>query len=159
MAEREHEIIRHLRGIQKIVINKRHGGFGLSEAGIKRYLELKGISAWFEPSGRFSKLMGDTVWLVAPEKRMDINPSAEDWHNMTQAQRQQHNKLYQQQVFQDRDIERDDPDLVKVVEELGGAASGRFAELKVVEIPADVEWTIEEYDGAEWIAEKHRTWE
>lgn len=36
---------------------------------------------------------------------------------------------------------------------------GAFAHgLKVVSIPADVEWQIEEYDGAEWIAEKHRTW-
>ena len=27
-----------------------------------------------------------------------------------------------------------------------------------VEIPDDVEWQIEEYDGSEWIAEKHRIW-
>ncbi len=26
-------------------------------------------------------------------------------------------------------------------------------------IPDDVKWQIEEYDGLEWIAEKHRTWE
>ena len=29
---------------------------------------------------------------------------------------------------------------------------------KIVEIPADVEWQIQEYDGMEWVAEKHRTW-
>jgi hypothetical protein len=34
-----------------------------------------------------------------------------------------------------------------------------LAELKVVESPDDVEWEIEEYDGIEWIAEVHRTWE
>ena len=78
---------------------------------------------------------------------------------MTQAQRQQHNKVYRQQVFNDRDVDRDDPDLVRVIEELGDNANGKFADLKVVEIPADVEWQIEEYDGAEWISEKHRTWE
>jgi hypothetical protein len=44
------------------------------------------------------------------------------------------------------------------VEELGEAANGSYARLKVVEIPDDVEWTIKEYDGDEWIAEKHRTW-
>ena len=27
-----------------------------------------------------------------------------------------------------------------------------------VEIPDDVEWQIEEYDGTEHISEKHRTW-
>ena len=58
------------------------------------------------------------------------------------------------------DINRDDPNLIAVVKQLGPkAASGRFAELKIVSIPADVVWEIEEYDGREWISEKHRTWE
>ena len=58
----------------------------------------------------------------------------------------------------DRMIARDDPYLVKVVEELGLRANGDFAELKIVDIPADVDWQIAEYDGSEWIAERHRTW-
>ena len=58
----------------------------------------------------------------------------------------------------ERDIERNDPILIQVVEEMGIEANGRHAELKVVEIPDDVEWLIEEYDGSEWVAEQHRTW-
>ena len=92
----------------KIVINTRHGGFGLSDAALHRYAEIKGITLY-------------------PE-------------------------LY------DRDIARDDPILIQVVEELGIGANGKFAALKVVEIPNDVEWQIDEYDGVEWVAEKHRTW-
>lgn len=60
--------------------------------------------------------------------------------------------------FSDRDIPRDDPYLVKIVKELGMAANGPHANLKIVEIPGDVDWLVQEYDGAEWIAEKHRTW-
>jgi hypothetical protein len=60
--------------------------------------------------------------------------------------------------FYDRDISRDDPYLVKVVKEMGMSANGKFSNLKIVEIPADVEWLVQEYDGAEWVAEKHRTW-
>ena len=60
-------------------------------------------------------------------------------------------------AYEDK-IKRNDPILVEVVEQLGEDAADRFAELKVVEIPDDVEWQIEEYDGNEWIAEKHRTW-
>ena len=56
------------------------------------------------------------------------------------------------------DIERNDQYLVRVIEELGDDANGRFAELKVVDIPDEVEWQLEEYDGKEWIAEKHRIW-
>lgn len=55
--------------------------------------------------------------------------------------------------------DRSNPDLVKCVEELGQAASGAFSNLKVVEIPDDVEWEIDEYDGVEWVTEKHRKWE
>jgi hypothetical protein len=60
--------------------------------------------------------------------------------------------------FSEHEIERNDPTLVQVVEELSEKASGPHAELKVVEIPDDVKWKIEEYDGVEWVAEQHRTW-
>ena len=56
------------------------------------------------------------------------------------------------------EVKRDDPMLIRVIEELGQRANGQFANLKIVEIPDEVEWQIEEYDGSEWVAEKHRTW-
>lgn len=60
--------------------------------------------------------------------------------------------------FYDKDIARDDPYLIKIVKELGMSANGPHANLKIVEIPGDIEWLVQEYDGAEWIAEAHRTW-
>jgi hypothetical protein len=56
------------------------------------------------------------------------------------------------------EMPRNDPRLVKVVEDLGEASWGSFARLKVVEIPDDVEWFIHDYDGIEHVAEVHRTW-
>jgi hypothetical protein len=55
---------------------------------------------------------------------------------------------------------RSDPRVVQVVEQLKEEANGDFADLKVVDIPFDTTegWTIEEYDGREWISEEHRTW-
>lgn len=55
-------------------------------------------------------------------------------------------------------IPRDCPVLVRIVEEMGEAADGRYATLKIVEIPDDADWYVEEYDGSEWVAERHRTW-
>jgi len=55
-------------------------------------------------------------------------------------------------------IQRDLPELVQVVEELGTESYGSHAKLRVVEIPADVAWEIYDYDGLEHIAEKHRIW-
>jgi hypothetical protein len=58
----------------------------------------------------------------------------------------------------DRDIERDDPRLVQVVEDMGGEASSGYANLVVVEIPRNVGWHVHEYDGYETIHEAHRSW-
>ena len=57
------------------------------------------------------------------------------------------------------DLDRDDSDLVQCLETLAEAANGNHSELKIVEIPGDVDWMICEYDGIEWIAERHRTWQ
>lgn len=56
------------------------------------------------------------------------------------------------------DIPRDDENLIRVIEELKDASYDRFAQLKVVEIPDDVEWEIGKHDGVEWVAEQHRKW-
>lgn len=54
------------------------------------------------------------------------------------------------------DIPRDCPVLVEMVE--GGGVDSNYSSLKVVEIPDGVNWYIEEYDGLEHVAERHRTW-
>jgi len=61
--------------------------------------------------------------------------------------------------FYSRRIPRDDEHLIAVVELMGSEASNKYSELKIVEIPDDVNWYVEEYDGQEWVAERHRTWE
>jgi hypothetical protein len=89
----------------KVVINKSHGEFDLSDAALKRYNELDGYG-----------------------------------HKKT------------------RNIARDDVYLIQIVEELGEKSWGHYAELKIVEVPDEVDWVIEQYDGREWVAEVHRTW-
>lgn len=56
------------------------------------------------------------------------------------------------------DVERNDPDLVSVVEELGEKANGPDARLKVVDVPDDVKWYIRDYDGKETVVEQSRFW-
>jgi len=61
--------------------------------------------------------------------------------------------------FWETNLERNDPEMVQVVKEMGDKANGRFAELKIVDIPDDVRWYVEEYDGMESVHEEHRSWE
>ena len=64
--------------------------------------------------------------------------------------------LYDQH-WDPRDIPRDDPKLRQVVQVLGAEANTPYSHLKIVTIPHDVSWTIQERDGLEWVAEVHRT--
>lgn len=59
------------------------------------------------------------------------------------------------------DVDRTDPILIQVVEEIGLEMSSPFwtCDLKIVEVPDDIDWEIGDYDGKEWVAEKHRRWD
>jgi hypothetical protein len=140
----------------KVVINKCYGGFNLSHEAVMRYLEIKGITVYPEQDNSYWKFW--TYWLVKPEDRVE-SKEGEAFYAMAMNERQAYNKLCSEQSFYDRDIERHDPVLAQVVEELGDVANGNCAKLRVVDIPDDVEYSIEEYDGLEHIAEVHRTWE
>lgn len=108
----------------KIVYNGCYGGFGLSDAGIKRYAELKGLTLFPEGS-RLSII----YFIVPPDQR------TQKWDET-------------EVLWADR-IERDDPILVQVVEELGIEANGMCANLKIHEVPDGTAYRIEEYDGNE----------
>jgi hypothetical protein len=49
-------------------------------------------------------------------------------------------------------IPRDDAKLVRVIEELGDAANGHSADLKIVLVPDDSDWIIENMNGVEHAA-------
>lgn len=66
--------------------------------------------------------------------------------------------MYSGETFSVNETPRDNPHLIQVIEELGNCAASKISSLKVVKIPANVEWTIQDYDGMEHVAEKHRTW-
>ena len=133
----------------KVVINACHGGFGLSEKAFLRYAELKGLTVYPEGTGIVT-----TYWLVPEGEREDRT----NYYSWPLEEQRASNKRLVKQVMNEHTIPRDDPALVQVVEELGADANARFAELTIIEIPDGVVWQIEEYDGFEHIAEKHRTW-
>ena len=133
----------------KIVINACYGGFGLSEKAVMRYAELKGLTVYPEGTGIF------TIYWLVPEGERENQTNYYTW---SLEEQQASNKRFAKQVWCEREIPRDDPALVQVVEELGADANARFAELAIVEIPDGVAWQIEEHDGYEHVAEKHRTW-
>lgn len=134
----------------KIVISERHGGFGLSRVAMVRLIEAK--------SPVIKILTADQYFGSRSDDGRDVGTLGSDGYS---ANRFPDGVLFKEgSVFMDnRDYAgRNDPELIAVVEEMGADASGQLARLVVIEIPDDVDWTIDEYDGFEWVAERHRTW-
>jgi hypothetical protein len=130
LSNEQEEAFEALRGVRHIVINRCHGGFGLSWDAQIAYLERAGIA----------------YTLIDRESRDDTRRFGQEI------------KLTTGRPWYDTEIARDDPILVGLVREMGKEVNNNFSDLKVVKIPGNVEWTIDEYDGLEWVAEKHRTW-
>ena len=115
--------------MKSIVLCVRHGGFSLSRDAFLRLRE-----------------MGNPVALA----EVDIG---EPWDKS----KPDHLRGHYLDGFC-RSIDRDDPQLLKVVRELGQRAAGSCCELGIAEIPDGVEWAIDDYDGYETVEEVHREW-
>ena len=108
----------------KIVFNGMYGGFSLSDLAKDRYCELKGWQVWKE---KYELGLAGCIYYLDP-------PEIED-----------------RKVFWDRELDRTDPILIQVIEELGDAADGSFASFVIQDLPAGTKYRIQEYAGAEWI--------
>jgi len=159
--------------MKKVVINSSYGGFGVSNEGllwlINEHSDLVektpwskySSTPWGEWDGDYDRhdhpfrdgfttnnliegvLVKDEI--VYSLKESFPENKSEDWDSSRD---------------KDRVTLRQHPDLIRLVEAIREkkVAKYRFSKLKIVKIPTDVEFTIEEYDGLEHIAEAHRTW-
>lgn len=159
--------------MKKISINSRHGGFRLSNKALKRILELKNKNAYFyiynyngnnrkytpisDQEAFESKGYIDVCCFTVPDAH---NILIGNFDESSIEERIAYNEKFESIYISPYDhFRRDDEDLIKVIEELGQKeCSSEYSEIKIVEIPDDVDWIIQEYDGLEWVAEKHRTW-
>lgn len=147
--------------MKKIVINSCFGEFALSATAIARIAELQGKKAYFFEVG-LEKMVpisieeADKTFASAFYTPTPPIISTGDFLALSDEESVKWNADYEASRFQITG--RDDPFLVQAVEELGGDSGTKISALKVIEIPDDVDWEIEEYDGSEWVSEKHRTW-
>ena len=122
----------------KIAINKCYGGFSVNNK-VAKILKEKGVKVTFAgekyPDGS------------GPKKSF----GEEETHHFSN---------------EDFGIESDnyntwraDKRLIDSIEEVGEKNSGgRLASISIIDIPDDINWEIDEYDGIESVHEEHRSW-
>ena len=138
--------------MKKVVINTCYGGFGLSELAYEKLIE------WGVPVQAYVEQKQDPETnLYLPEPRNDgevIFDRTLTNYDHDKPMMQLTGRYWETWASDNREHRL----IVRVVEELGDQASAKRSHLKVVEIPDDVEYEIDEYDGNEHVAEKHRCW-
>jgi hypothetical protein len=132
----------------KIVYNACYGGFGLSNEAVMRYAEIKGITLYSEKTSFL------THYYLCPPEDFNRIRKEEAANPVGPGRYTRSNAMY----FDVSSIERTDPALVQVVEELGEAASDQCAKLCIKELPAGTLYRIDEYDGVESI-KTHSTYD
>lgn len=145
---------------KKVVINASFGGFGFSDRAYEKLME------WGVPVRKYvEQKLDPATKLFLPEPLNDGEIIFD--RELTLPGEDSTNDIYHkykpgglQRYWDSWTREsREHPLVLRVVEELGEASFGMHATLKIVEIPDGVEYFIEEYDGREHIAERHRTWD
>jgi len=146
--------------MKKVILNKCFGGFDVSPKAYQLYAIYKGYSCLYKYQftstytyfqnkivyklvDLFDECLGCYVTKYFGKEISETEASKEDWEKHI---------LY---LGADN---REDDILIKVVEELGDEASGRFGELIVVEIPDDLDYIIDNYDGIETLHARVETW-
>lgn len=137
----------------KVVVNRCYGGFGLSDKAVEMVMERKGLGCFRYKQTKYKYRDG-----IEEYTRYETLDNGVLSHYLTVDLGEKVNKLPNENYWYYGNLERDDADLIAVVEELGEEANGRFASLEVVEIPDGVIWDIDNYDGIETIHEAHRSW-
>ena len=138
----------------KIVINSCFGGFSLSP---------KACLYLYKNKAKSLKMYTTTEWYGTPRTK-EVAKDLKKWRDYLKNPKEYKDRYLTvftpnfRKVIDSRGIDRTDPVLIKCVEKLKDKANGGCSELKVIEIPDGVNYTITEYDGREQVEEIYQIW-
>jgi hypothetical protein len=159
---------------KEILVNKCYGGYGLSPLAVKKVTERKGKECFFfkisflgggsssyEPIN-IDECEGSILWVAFSANNPNelLGHCNNNWFSISEEERAKYNEDYNAiKLDYGRESSREDPDIVAVFKELGSEKfSGQYSKIEITEIPADVEYEIDEYDGMEHVQEVARKW-
>ncbi len=141
--------------MKKVILNKSYGGFGVSQKGYELYAKKKGFELivykrnydYESKNFYYTKLKYPTSEVLVEYFTKDFGDnvliSNEDYENYS---------LHLSWGY------REDATLIEVIEELGEEANSIYSKLVIVEIPDDLDYMIDDYDGIETLHQKVQEW-
>lgn len=147
---------------KKVVVNRCYGGFGISAFGEQEYLKRAGKECYFYHQTQYSFRNGVNKYEKISLE--EINSKSISFHNTTFKDLGESFEEWPEGMddyyFMDSNVSREDSILIQLIEEYGSEKISKqhTAKLTITEIPDDVEYEIEEYDGFERVSEVHRKW-
>lgn len=138
--------------MKKVILNKCYGGFQVSPEGYRLYAKKKGLQIYayslclnnYKNYDYTEKPNLGTYWFTksfGTGKNIEISDSD-----------------YENYILYLCESHREDKILVEIVEELGDKVNTFASKLVVVEIPDDLDYVIDEYDGVETLHQKVQEW-
>lgn len=137
--------------MKKVILNKCYGGFGISKSGYELYANKKGLNLFcyeVDFKGKeiiYKKSNGDKIFTQYFTKDFGDNVKINE-------------KDYEKYSLNLDGAYREDKILIEVVEELKEKANGKYSNLKIVEIPDNLDYVIDEYDGIETLHQEVEEW-
>ena len=146
----------------KIILNKCYGGFDVSPAGYQLYAKKKGFELYpyiitSDPEFKYDVDKYYYKKIKWEETRYgSVHYLKKDLGD--EISKELFEEIADNDYFWISSKYRTDSTLIEVVEELGNKASGPCGELRVVEIPDDLDYVIDEYDGIETLHQRVKEW-
>jgi len=135
--------------MKKVILNKCFGGFKPSRKAYELYAKKKGLELYLyelhinnQKTSYHKVNKSDSIFTMYLTK---------DYGNVVDSINNK-DRLYLD------DSHREDATLIEVVEELGYEASSYASLLKIVEIPDDLDYVIDNYDGIETLHQRVQEW-
>ena len=136
----------------KVILNKRYGGFCVSQEAYELYAKKKGIEIF---SYDMKLINGKPAYRKTNAGSSIFNTTfTKDFGDYVEMSDDDFDKYY----LNLDESHREDPILIEVIEELGKRANGPFAKLVIIDIPDGMEYEIDDYDGVGTLHEKVKKW-
>lgn len=136
--------------MKKVILNKCFGGFGVSKEAYELYAKKKEISLFrYKPENLIKG-----IYTYATDDNIYYFYFTKDFGDHAYISNEDFKKYFLNLGMNSRE----DKTLIEVVEELDEKANDTSSDLKIVKIPDDLDYVIDDYYGFETLHQKVQEW-